>query len=156
MLFMMMMMSTLTMVKREGNKASIIGNNDTDDWDHDGMMSLTPHLRKVRQFWPCQSFGSFLIQSYLNTNLGLVSFLVDNYKACQTKYVLHHKMSPCNLSPSVIPGPVAVVVIAVRSVNSGSDPPLVVVPVHHEDDDCYYNGDYDGCDYDDGDELLRK
>ena len=77
MLFMMMMMSTLTMMKREGNKASIIGNNDTDDWDHDGMMSLTPHLRKVRQFWPCQSFGSFLIQSYLNTNLGLGSFFAD-------------------------------------------------------------------------------
>ena len=53
-------------------------------------------------------------------------------------------MLPCNLSPSVIPGPVAVVVITVRSVHCGSNPPLVVVPVHHEDDDCDNDdGDYD-------------
>ena len=65
-------------------------------------------------------------------------------------------MLPCNLSPSVISGPVAIVVIAVRSMYSCSNPPLVVVPLHHEDDDCDYNdGDYDDDDYDDGDELRQ-
>ena len=65
-------------------------------------------------------------------------------------------MSPCNLSPSVIPGPVAIVVIAVRSVHCGSNPPLVIIPMHHKDGDCDYNdGDCDDCDYDDGDELRQ-
>ena len=65
-------------------------------------------------------------------------------------------MLPCYLSPSVIPGPVAIVVIPVRSMHSRSDPPLVVIPLHHEDDDCDYNEcDYDDCDYDDGDELRQ-
>ena len=65
-------------------------------------------------------------------------------------------MLPCNLSPSVIPGPVAVVVIAVRSVHCGSNPPLGIIPMHHKDGDCDYNdGDCDDCDYDDGDELRQ-
>ena len=65
---------------------------------------------------------------------------------------VHHKISPCNLSPSVIPGPVAVVVITVRSVYCGSDPPLVVVPMHHEGDDC----DYDDSDYDVVSDLMHN
>ena len=63
----------------EGNKDAIIGYKvDDHDRDDDGMMSPTPHLRKVRQFCPCQSFGSFLIQSYLNTNLALGSPFEDD------------------------------------------------------------------------------
>merc|ERR1712156_1034760 len=38
-----------------------------------------------------------------------------------------HPIVPCNLSPSMIPGPVAVVVVAVRTVHCGSNPPLVVI-----------------------------
>merc|ERR1712092_33375 len=42
-------------------------------------------------------------------------------------WLVSHPIVPCNLSPSVIPGPVAIVVITVRSVHCGSGPPLVII-----------------------------
>ena len=86
------------------------------------IQNTTWSFKKVRQFCPCQSFGSFFIQSNLVAN-SQVCTLSSTGKLSQ-----NHNCKPFDFNAIVIPGPVAEAVIAMRSVHCCSNPPLVAIP----------------------------